>query len=119
MSRDIKEMKDQLDHMEKRVCLDCGVRMQGCGARNRTFNVGYMLKNELWRMIINNEDGSRDGLLCIICAQLRLGRKVEPSDFTPAPINLREGSVLWLMFPDEFKAHMQDFVKGDTADEEE
>ena len=84
-----------------------------------TFNTGYMLEKDLWKSIIDNEDGSTKGQLCIICAQVRLGRKLKPSDFTAVPLNLRPNGILSMMFPTEFRAHMSKFVDNEDTDNEE
>lgn len=57
-------------------CLDCGVH---------TGNIleYYMLHNDLW-LKIHPED---DGMLCIGCAEKRLGRQFNSGDFTHYPIN--------------------------------
>ncbi len=81
-----------------------------------SFNISYMLKNKLWKKIINNKDGSSKGILCIICAQLRLGRKVKPSDFKDVPLNLRDRGMLWMLFPQALKNHMSKFVEDEAAD---
>ena len=78
-----------------------------------------MLEKDLWKGIINNEDGSTKGQLCIICAQVRLGRKLKPSDFTPVPLNLGPNGILTMMFPQEFRAHMKKFVDDESSDSEE
>ena len=103
------------EDLKPRGCRDCGSRMQGCGNRHRSFNVGYMLNDDLWTEIIDNENGSDEGLLCIICAQLRLGRKLVPADFAPAPLNLRERGILSMLFPDQYLDHMRDFVRDPDA----
>ncbi len=114
-----KQKETKKDRYKERVCLDCNIAIGGCGSRRTSFNIGYMLNNDLWKKIINNENGSSKGLLCIICAQLRLGRKVKPSDFKPVPLNLRDGGMLWMLFPDALKNHMKDFVADEASDEEE
>ena len=86
--------------------------------------MGYMLENKLWIEIINNKNEKPNypaskGLLCIICAQLRLGRKVKPSDFKPVPLNLKQGGILDMLFPEQFRQHMADFVANGEPDEEE
>ena len=119
------EVKD--NRRKERVCLDCNILMGGCGRDKRrpSFNISYMLNNDLWKKIINNEDGSSKGLLCIICAQrradlqLQLGRKFKPSDFTSCPLNLRNRGMLWMLFPDALQKHMDSFVADEAPDEEE
>lgn len=74
-----------------------------------------MLKTALW-FEINN--GYR-GLLCLTCAQIRLGRKFVPTDFKPVPINFAKGGALATLFPDEFTAHMVAFVGKETVEEQD
>ncbi len=45
----------------------------------------YMLHDEVWR---ETGLGLHDGMLCIGCAESRLGRRLRPVDFKHAPINL-------------------------------
>lgn len=56
------------------ACLDCGV----C---THTINEYYMLRNHIWRSIAD------DGMLCIGCAEKRLGRRLTGKDFIDAFIN--------------------------------
>ena len=107
---DMEQMERAKKRRPKRLCLDCRVKVGGCGTRGTSFNIGYMLNDKLWKTIIDNENGSSKGLLCIICAQLRLGRKVKPSDFNPCPLNLREGGIISMLFPEQFAQHIKDFV---------
>jgi len=72
-----------------------------------------MLKTTLW-FEINQE---YRGLLCLTCAQIRLGRKFVPTDFKPVPINFAKGGALATLFPDEFTAHMVAFVGKETEEE--
>ncbi len=60
----------------KFLCLDCGWDVRKTGEY-------YMLRDALWKRI-NPAD---DGMLCIACAEKRLGRQLKPSDFTDAPCN--------------------------------
>ena len=105
-----EEIKERLEWEEKSKCRDCGTRVSGCGNKNGNFNSSYMLKDDLWREIIANEDESRKGQLCIICAQLRAGRKFVPKDFKSVPLNLRPNGMMTLLFPQEFKDHLAAFV---------
>jgi hypothetical protein len=104
------EIKERLEWEEKNKCRDCDTRVNGCGSKNGNFNSSYMLKDDLWREIIANEDESRKGQLCIICAQLRAGRKFVPEDFRDVPLNLRPNGMMTLLFPREFKDHLAAFV---------
>ena len=119
-------MTEEMKNMEKKkklrnICRDCGTMVGRCRPTvgPATFNVSYMLEKDLWTSIINNEDGSTKGQLCIICAQVRLGRKLKPSDFTAVPLNLRPRGILSMMFPTEFHAHMMKFVSDEDTDSEE
>ena len=119
MSKNIERKEKRNRKRPERLCRDCEVEIGGCGRSRPSFNMGYMLENKLWIEIINNKDGSTRGLLCIICAQLRLGRKVKPSDFKPVPLNLKQGGILDMLFPEQFRQHMADFVANGEPDEEE
>ena len=121
-------MTEDMKNMEKMkklrtICRDCGTIVGGCRPApimgSATFNTGCMLEKDLWKSIIDNEDGSTKGQLCIICAQVRLGRKLKPSDFTAVPLNLRPNGILSMMFPTEFRAHMSKFVDNEDTDNEE
>jgi hypothetical protein len=59
-------------------CLGCGVD---------TVRIGdfYMLHDPVW--LRANPGGA--GMLCVDCVETRLGRRLEPGDFTTAPINNR------------------------------
>mgnify|MGYP003979810587 CR=1 FL=1 len=105
-----KEIKERLEWEGKSKCRDCGTRVSGCGSKNGDFNASYMLKDDLWTEIIANEDESSEGRLCIICAQLRAGRKFVPKDFKAVPLNLRPNGMITLLFPVEFKEHLSAFV---------
>ena len=109
VENELKEVKEEIEYRNSRRCEDCATLVRGCGWKQTGFNIGYMLNDDLWNGIIGNEEGK--GLLCIICAQLRLGRKLVPSDFSPVKLNLRERGILWMMFPEEMQQHMKDFVK--------
>ena len=71
-----------------------------------------MLKDEVWKGIYKQ----RRGLLCLICAQLRLGRKFVPTDFKFAPINYGRHCALNMLFPDEYEEHMEAFVGKEEID---
>ena len=78
--------------------MDCNCRVEGDTSDGQDFNVGYMLEQVIWNRI---HDEYFDSILCLICAQLRLGRKFVPTDFRPAPLNSRKGGPLDLLFPNE------------------
>jgi hypothetical protein len=68
------------------LCQDCGVDTTPCtgqrGCRHRGRWEHYMVHNSLWRAA-----GMDIGALCIGCLEARIGRRLRPSDFTPARIN--------------------------------
>ena len=108
--------------MTRRSCSDCGCKMSRVTKRGRPNKIGlktkgvdmhYMLKTTLWFEI----NQSYRGLLCLTCAQIRLGRKFVPTDFKPVPINFAKGGALATLFPDEFTAHMVAFVGEETEEE--
>lgn len=112
------------ERKKRRTCLDCGCKMSGVGKKNRRpnriglktngVNMHYMLKTSLWFEI----NQGYKGLLCLTCAQIRLGRKFVPTDFKPVPINFAKGGALATLFPDEFTAHMVAFVGEETEEEQ-
>jgi hypothetical protein len=57
-------------------CMDCGVD-------TRAKDEYYMLKDELWRTI----NPLVVGMLCLECAEDRLGRPLHRGDFSAAPMN--------------------------------
>ena len=71
-----------------------------------------MLKDEVWKGIYKQ----RRGLLCLICAQLRLRRKFVPTDFKFVSINYGRFGALNMLFPDEYEEHMAAFVGEEKAD---
>lgn len=60
----------------KWLCLDCRVDTGKIGEH-------YFLNTAIWVSVV----GSKYGMLCIGCIEQRLGRKLQPSDFTNAYIN--------------------------------
>jgi len=58
------------------LCLDCGVDT----GRIHEF---YFVKSEIWLSVV----GSRKGMLCVYCLEIRLGRWLTAADFTDASIN--------------------------------
>jgi hypothetical protein len=68
------------------LCQDCGVDTTPCTGQRGCRHGGrwehYMVHNSLWRAA-----GMDVGALCIGCLEARIGRRLRPSDFTPAPIN--------------------------------
>ena len=61
----------------KHLCLDCKIDTID---RARTWD--YMVHDDLWQVA-----GVGIDMLCLGCFAQRLGRPLEASDFTPAPIN--------------------------------
>jgi hypothetical protein len=57
-------------------CIDCGMNTMDADEY-------YMVHNEIWAEVVPD----RLGMLCIGCLERRLGRQLEPSDFTDAPLN--------------------------------
>ena len=47
----------------------------------------YMLKDEIWDKITDNNYISRTSVLCRDCAEQILGRKFQDEDFIDAPVN--------------------------------
>lgn len=57
-------------------CIDCSVNTLLNGEY-------YMIKDVLWKVI----NPALHGMLCITCAEKRLGRSFEKSDFKDVPVN--------------------------------
>src|SRR5262245_37718034 len=70
------ELADERAARRGHFCLDCDVD---------TIRIGDydMLHDRVWLQA--NPD--RAGMLCVACIETRLGRRLEPGDFTRAPIN--------------------------------
>jgi len=47
----------------------------------------YIVKNEVWDAAVGPDSFIDYSYLCIGCLELRLGRRLVPSDFTDAPVN--------------------------------
>ncbi len=58
-------------------------------------HVDYMLKDEIW-LALGMKKGSMEGVLCLDCANTRLGRKLTSNDFQPFIINEKAKSLLGL-----------------------
>jgi len=120
-------MSNESENMEERrkrrtCCADCNCSLHGVKKYGRSNKIGlssnganmhYMLKTKLWFEI----NGKHRGLLCLICAQIRLGRKFVPTDFKALPLNFKRNGALATLFPDEFTAHMVGFVGEETREE--
>jgi len=70
------------------LCMDCG---------KDTFSSKeyYSLNDPIWKSICTKDE--RGGMLCLSCAQVRLGRKLVEEDFKPTKINLKNPVVLSFM----------------------
>jgi len=64
---------------EPSPCEDCGIDTQPPLAPHEY----YMVHDEVW----SQAGMPPEGFLCIGCLELRLGRRLSPSDFTSAPCN--------------------------------
>jgi hypothetical protein len=53
-----------------------------CQAHTGVMGDYYMIKDELWE-----RHGCREGMLCIACLEARMGRELNPEDFTEALVN--------------------------------
>jgi hypothetical protein len=60
----------------KFLCLDCRID-------TGKIHEHYFIQTPLWMKLV----GSNQGMLCVGCLELRLGRKLIASDFTNASIN--------------------------------
>lgn len=80
----------------KWLCLDCKVDTGKIGEF-------YFLKTELWLQAV----GSTNGMLCIECLEKRIGRQLEPGDFTNCYLNnARKGCSQRLQH--RLNGHLQD-----------
>ena len=120
MSNESENMEER--RRKRRTCADCKCSLHSVKAFGRSNKIGltstganmhYMLKTKLWFEI----NGKHKGLLCLICAQIRLGRKFVPTDFKAVPLNFKRNGALATLFPDEFTAHMVGFVGDETREE--
>lgn len=59
----------------KWLCVDC---------QRNTKHEHYFVKNDVWFMLAKMPES---GMLCVLCLEDRIGRQLEPSDFTDAHIN--------------------------------
>jgi hypothetical protein len=75
------------------LCHDCGTDTTPCtgrrGCRHKQRWEWYMVHASVWRAAgmprMTVETGG--GFLCIGCLERRLGRNLNPTDFTDAPVN--------------------------------
>lgn len=71
----------RLDH-PRFFCIDCDIDTY----TNQQY---YMLSDDLWQRI----HPAIDGMLCLPCAERRLGRQLTRSDFKDLPINAGQARV--------------------------
>jgi hypothetical protein len=71
----------RLDH-PRFFCVDCDADTYA----NEQF---YMLKDRLWKRI----NPSIDGMLCLPCAEKRLGRPLSRRDFKKVPVNSNQARI--------------------------
>ncbi len=64
------------------LCMDCG-------KDTNASNEYYALRRRLWRKI----QPAIAGMLCLECAERRLGRPLVSDDFTKAPINAENAQI--------------------------
>jgi hypothetical protein len=62
-----------------------------CGKDTDASQEYYMLRNPLWRQVV--ERPHRKGMLCLDCVELRLRRPLNADDFTEAPVNAQQAAV--------------------------
>lgn len=48
-----------------------------------------MLRNKLWKAV----HSAVDGMLCLACTEVRLGRPLTKRDFAPVPVNTLQARV--------------------------
>lgn len=82
-----EEVKQHLIALEKSKtefkCMDCGDNV----IDKKEYQ--YMVRQPVWRQAVKfsvDPSPARD-LLCVNCLEKRLGRQLDPADFTDAPIN--------------------------------
>lgn len=67
-------------------CRSCGVDTTPCtgkrGCRHKGRWEWYMVRDAIWRAV-----GGGEGFLCIACLEGKLGRPLNRTDFTDAPVN--------------------------------
>lgn len=64
------------------LCMDCGKDT------NKSEEY-YMLWHKVWRRI----HYKINGMLCLNCAERRLGRPLNSGDFTKAPVNIKQAAI--------------------------
>lgn len=72
------------------LCVDCGIDTASCsgkrGFRHRGRWEHYMIHDDVWAAA-GMGTASGAGFLCVGCLEQRLGRQLQPFDFTTTPIN--------------------------------
>jgi hypothetical protein len=64
------------------ICMDCS-------ADTNKHEQYYALKDRLWRRI----NPAVDGMLCLPCAEKRLGRPLSRPDFKDVPVNAKQALI--------------------------
>lgn len=83
LKKRIRKLKRKLSYLEEEVSMMYAFRCLGCGVDTLWLKEYYMIHKKLW-LTVNSDD---DGMLCIGCVESRLGRELNASDFTDAPVN--------------------------------
>lgn len=68
---------------ESDLCMDCE-------KHQREFDEYYMVHDNIWESAVIGDE--LFGLLCIGCLEDRLGRQLNPRDFTSFPVNSKENA---------------------------
>lgn len=61
-----------------------GFICRDCGDNTHEIDEYYMVNDEVWEA---SGMGPHDGMLCIGCLEKRIGRRLNRTDFTDAPVN--------------------------------
>lgn len=64
------------------LCMDCGKDTY----ESQEY---FMLRNKLWKAV----HSAVDGMLCLACTEVRLGRPLTKRDFAPVPVNTLQARV--------------------------
>lgn len=75
MPDDLYDPDNDYETNEAWLCLDCSVHTGKIGEY-------YIIEDEVWELAEVDE-----GMLCIGCLEVRIGRELVPSDFPDYPIN--------------------------------
>src|SRR5262245_59046254 len=62
-----------------------------CGKDTDSSQEYYMLHDDLWRQLVRRPH--RKGMLCLDCAERRLGRDLNAADFKNVPVNAQQAKV--------------------------